>query len=218
MKVEELLSFFQRGLIPGPAESEAAFMERVKARVSLSLPEWEEIALPLQEQWGFCIDWVPIFYCPKKLLPWEGAVFSTENKGAPQIFLRKKSQEILMHEAIHAAREAFDEPVFEELLAYTTSPTLWKHYAGPLFQHMWEFPLFALAVFFMPFFPWIASAVVVFFLGRLLYRQTLFHRMKKNVSLSVLLCLTDREIREGCISAGASLRLQLIEALTKRLS
>lgn len=213
MKAEELLFFFRRGFIPGPNESEETFLKRAISRPQLSLCEWKEISHPLLEQWGFSIDWIPISYSSTKLLPWEGAVFWAKEDGTSSIQLKAYSTEILMHEAIHAAREAFDEPVFEEFLAYMTSTAAWKRWVGPMFQRVWEFPFFALAVFFIPFFPVVASITLAYFIGRLLYRHFFFCRIKKQVPLSVLLCLTDREIRSGKISQTSSLRLQLIEAL-----
>jgi hypothetical protein len=99
--------------------------------------------------------------------------------------------DILHHESIHAAREAFNEPQFEEVLAYSISSSPWKRFLGPLFQRMWEFPLCLASLFFFPYtFP-----VPAFFFFRLVYKQILFHRLKKKVPLPAILCLTDREIR-----------------------
>ena len=214
MNGKELLALFRRGLVPGPNESEEAFIKRAASHFPLSLPEWEEVAPLLQTEWGFAMDWVPLTYSSEKLLLWEGAVFWIREDGSSFIQLKKHSPEILIHEAVHAAREAFNEPVFEEFLAYATCRASWRRFLGPLFTHIWEFPLFALAIFFIPFFPWISSLVVAFFFGRLLFRHFFFSRMKRIVSPSVLLCLTDREIFTGKI-LYSSLRAQLIEELKK---
>jgi len=232
VRSDQLLALFQRGFIPGPHESEEAFLMRVQSRPSLSLPEWQEIASSLQREWGFSIDWVPITYSAKKLLPWEGALFWIQEDGNPLIQLRRSLQskkmwgnsrpEILLHEAIHAARETFNEPRFEEFLAYTTSHTSWKRWLGPLFQRPWEFPLFALAVFGIALFPLASCLILAFFIGRSFYNHYLFYSLKKKIPLPILLCLTDSEIRRGNpfqekvnSETAGTLRLQLIEVLRK---
>ena len=64
---DALLEYFYRGLIPGPEESEEAFLARVQQAKPLAHPEWDDIALP------FKIDWVPITYSNHKIAWWEGA-------------------------------------------------------------------------------------------------------------------------------------------------
>ncbi len=41
-------------------------------------------------------------------------------------------EEILAHEAVHAARAAFQEPKFEEFFAYATSSTFLRRFLGPI--------------------------------------------------------------------------------------
>ena len=208
LEKHELLGFFKRGLIPGPSETEEAFLNRVRER--LPLPEWQRVKR-LPEEWGFSIDWVPLQFSSKKLYFWEGAVFWDTPMIQIQPRLQSKNMltEILHHESIHAAREAFDEPFFEEVFAYRTSPVAWKRFLGPIFQRVWEFPLFALACFIFPFlFP-----IVVFFFLRLFYKQHLMRRLSQKYPLSVLLCLTDKEIRSQKIVWDNSPRCQLISAL-----
>ncbi len=212
----DLLFLFRRGLIPGPSETEEEFLLRAESRQPL--PEWGSIP-PLPLKWGFSIDWVPLIYAKKKLLPWEGAIFwTTHIQLHPKLQTKKlygnTLTDILHHESIHAAREAFNEPQFEELLAYTTSPASWKRLIGPLFSRIWEFPLFALSLFFLPY----SFPIPVFFLLRLFYKQVLFHRLKKKLPFPVLFCLTDREIRTLALSnkkftPDTSLRGHLISFL-----
>lgn len=204
----ELLAYFKRGLIPGPSETEEAFLKRARER--LPLREWDAVER-LPEAWGFSIDWVPLQFSSKKLYFWEGAVFWDTPMIQIQPRLQSKNilTEILHHESIHAARETFDEPFFEEVLAYRSSPYAWKRFLGPIFQRVWEFPLFALACFVFTFlFP-----VVVFFVLRLIYKQVLLNRMSQKYPLAVLLCLTDKEIRSQKIKWDNSPRCQLISAL-----
>ncbi len=219
MEAKELLTLFQRGLIPGPTEKEEDFLSRVKAHPPLI--EWEKVK-PLPSQWGFSVDWVPLVYSSQKLLPWEGALFwVTKEKSHIQLHPKLQSrslwgnslQDILHHESIHAAREAFNEPQFEEFLAYLTASSPWKRFLGPLFQRGWEFPLFTLSLFFLPY----TVPIPLFFFLRLFYKHWVLSRVKKKVSLPVLICLTDREIK-ACSRARfplseGSLREKLIRIL-----
>ena len=213
----ELIALFRRGLIPGPHETEDEFLMRVSKREAL--PDWNGIK-PLPASWGFSIDWVPLHFSSKKLLPWEGAVFWE----GPLIQIRPALQngtlfgntleDLLHHESIHAAREAFDEPMFEEVLAYSVSRSPWKRLMGPLFERTWEFPIFALAIFFLSFIPLIAGLILLFFGSRLFYKQLLFYRVKKKYPLSIILCLTDQEIRsQKVMITGHSPRVRLLSQL-----
>lgn len=212
MNKELLLAYFKRGLIPGPSETEEAFLNRVEA--SPARPEWNEVP-PLASVWGFSIDWVPLVYSKKKLLPWEGAIFWSDHiqlhpKLQTQNLFGNSQTEILHHESIHAARIAFNEPAFEEFLAYATSQSKWKRFLGPLFTRIWEFPLFALSLFSLWTLP-----VPLFFLVRLIQKHIVFHRAQKKFTFPILLCLTDNEIRTRTVQA-TSLRKQLIEELSTR--
>lgn len=220
-----MLEFFRRGLIPGPHESEEAFFKRVESHPRLISPEWDKLA-PLQSDLcGFSIDWVPIIYSTKKLLPWEAAVFWVqENQSFIQLrpslqtknLFGNSSTEILLHEAVHAAREAFNESTFEEFLAYSVSPSRFKRWLGPLFKRPWEFPLFTIALFFLPLIPLISGPALAIFLGLFFYQHFCFRRLKKKFPFPVLLCLTDQEIRTGRIVPDGSPRSRLIESLLQQ--
>ena len=212
MNKELLLAYFKRGLIPGPSETEEAFLIRAKASAARS--EWNGLPL-LDPAWGFSIDWVPLVYSKKKLLPWEGAIFWTDYiqlhpKLQTQTLYGNSQTEILHHESIHAARVAFNEPAFEEFLAYATSSAQWKRLFGPLFTRVWEFPLFALSLFS----PW-TLPIPLFFLARLVYKHRLFARAKKTIPLPILLCLTDHEIRTQTLPLTTP-RGELIAALKEK--
>ncbi len=213
MNKELLLAYFKRGLIPGPSETEEAFLNRVKASPARS--EWSSVP-PLESVWGFTIDWVPLVYSKKKLLPWEGAIFWADHiqlhpKLKTQKLYGNSQTEILHHESIHAARTAFNEPAFEEFLAYSTSQTKWKRLLGPLFTRMWEFPLFTLSIFS----PW-TLPLPLFFLSRLIYKHLVFARAKKKIPLPILLCLSDKEIQTQKLPT-TTLRGELIIALKEQL-
>lgn len=232
---EELLLLSQRGLIAGPGEKEEAFLERVKAFLAphshvgdkISSEEWNSARQRTKELFGVEVDWVAGFYSKQDLPLWQGAVTWIEEGSAPLIQLRPtlrhrallgiyKRNEILAHESIHAARTAFEEPRFEELLAYQTSSSCWRRYFGPLFRSNWEtmlfffslmlFPLFQIALFFLGIdllwllpLPFLAPA---YFLIRLIAAQRTFLRCCKALQeattspLHVLLRLTDDEISQ----------------------
>jgi hypothetical protein len=212
-----MIAFFKRGLIPGPGETNEQFLLRVAKRKPLQ--EWKLIS-SLPPEWSFSVDWVPIKFSSKKLFPWEGAVFWDGPLIQVHPALQKGKlfgnslEDLLHHESIHAAREAFHEPMFEEVLAYSVSRSPWKRFFGPLFQRTWEFPLFALAIFFLPLFPLFAGPIVALFLLRLMYKQLVFYRIKKKYPLSVIICLTDREIRShNVLFSDGSPRSRLIHQL-----
>jgi hypothetical protein len=194
-----LLEYFHRGLIPGPAESEEAFLKRVSLATPLAHPEWNDVVLP------FKIDWVPIKYSNHQIAWWEGAATWISEEDLPAIQLRKnfekgsflgyKRSEVLSHEAIHAVRMRFEEPHFEEVLAYSTAPQAWKRFFGPLFSRTWEPLVLMAAVALGIFWWWVPVILIGLSLGWLSYRQWIFKKCCRKFSLSVVLTLTDREMK-----------------------
>jgi hypothetical protein len=227
-----------RGFIPGPGESEAAYLERVHTLQHLPPPseaplaeeDWKDANALTQHLFDFSVQWVPAFYSNRNLPFWQGAaVWISHNLPIIQLrtAFRKGSYlglyaraEILAHEAAHAARSAFDEPRFEEILAYSTSRSAWRRWLGPLFRHSWESYLFiflllsslgaqTLRLFYdnnllsgFVYLPWLS---VLWMLGRLSYHHHLLKRCLRNLSpllkdparaLAVAFRLTDREITD----------------------
>jgi hypothetical protein len=104
-------------------------------------------------------EWVPVIFSNDKLAPWHGgcAWIFQQAEGAPtaalmqlrsslrthdhylQIYQRK---ELVAHELVHAGRMMFDEPQYEEILAYRTSALPLRRWLGPLIQSAWEGYLF----------------------------------------------------------------------------
>ena len=195
-----LLEYFHRGLIPGPEESEEAFLKRVKQAKPLAHPEWNDVAVP------FKIDWVPISYSNHKIAWWEGAATWISEEDLPSIQLRKnfqkgsflgyKRSEVLSHEAIHAARMRFEEPSFEEVLAYSTAPQAWKRFFGPLFSRTWEPLVLMVGVATGIFWPLVPILMIGLSLGWLIYRQWIFKRCLGKLALPVVLTLTDKEMKQ----------------------
>ncbi len=203
----DLLSYAKRGLIPGPAEEGEAFLKRASKCPPLFQEAWEA------DVYGFTVDWVPCLYSNKKLPFWEGAATWISEEGI-SVQLRKEfkkgkymgyqRKEVLSHEAVHAARCAFEEPRFEEILAYRTSCNPVRRWLGPLFRKPWE------SIAFLLCFPF-----GLYLLFRLMRDQRLLTRALKKITPSILVCLTDEEIRHAKVSDIATLRTRLISLLSQ---
>ncbi|MDE3055989.1 MAG: ABC transporter ATP-binding protein [Verrucomicrobiota bacterium] len=173
---EELICYNRDGMIPGPGETEGAFLQRVSVMQALAgerqIPpahlEWTR--LHVQELYGAVPRYLPVFYSNKSLPFWQGGVSWVEG-GVVSIQLRKgfakgsclgySREELLSHEAVHALRGAFEEMRFEEVFAYLTSEKRWRRVLGPMIQSPWEVWPFLLALVLGLFFPlgtWIAIA------------------------------------------------------------
>lgn len=165
MTDRELLALDSMGLIPGPGEDESSFLARV-ARVKEKfhsgqwIPEshWDWVRESLYQMFDVKPLYICAFYSNQNLAPWQGAASWIEGRTLSsiqlRIGLRKGSylylysrEEILAHEAVHAARSGFDESRFEEFFAYMTSEKKWRRVLGPILQKPWEvWPLFVMLV------------------------------------------------------------------------
>jgi hypothetical protein len=192
-----------KGFLKGPCETEEAFALRIQNLQPVADASWAKAQARTRELFGFAIDWVPLEYSNKKLPFWEGAATWISKNGPPRIQMREafrkgkylgySRDEILAHESVHAARMAFDEPQFEEILAYQTSKSLLRRFLGPLFRRTGESALFMVAIFLSLFF-WPALLLPAYFLLRLLRNQLIFYRCLKKYPLSFLVTLSDRDI------------------------
>lgn len=227
-----LLGYFQRGLIPGPDELEEAFLQRAEQALPLSHFEWKEVSCAF----GFVIDWVPISYSNHKIAWWEGAATWISEDRLPSIqmrtsfkkgsFLGYRRSDVLAHEAVHAARTRFEQPQFEEVLAYSTAPQTWKRFLGPLFSRTWEPLVLLLSVMAGAFVPLVPFLLISLALGWLSFKQWIFKRCCRRLSLPIVLCLTDSEMRkfarmseleiQAYLEKDSSLRARLIRLLFKR--
>jgi len=89
----------------------------------------------------------------------------------------------------------FEEPYFEEVLAYSTAPQAWKRFFGPLFSRTWE-PLVLIAAMTLGiFWLWVPMSLIGVGLGWLSYRQWVFKKCCRKLSLPVVLTLTDQEMK-----------------------
>jgi len=218
----ELLALNGLGFIPGPEEGEEAFLRRVhliKAAGVGGIPRahWDWVRAHLKELFDFEPHSLPAFYSNAGLVPWQGAATWIEEGQPPRVQLREgfrkgsyfgySRSEILAHEAVHAARSAFEEPMAEEFFAYMASEKSWRRVFGPIVKRPWEVWFFFLLAVLGIAFP-LAQAAASFWLGCGAWRLFRLHRTiglaakrLKNVSgdrkkiRALLLRLTDREIR-----------------------
>lgn len=164
MKDEELIELDAQGFIPGPEETEALFLARVERTQKayrtqtdpLPSAHWEWVRHHLQELFGFAPRYLTAFYSNADLTPWQGAVIWLQEHSFPVIQLRTalrkgtylglyRREEVLAHEAAHAARCAFSASCFEEFFAYMTSERRLQRVLGPILARPWEvWPFFLL--------------------------------------------------------------------------
>lgn len=153
---ETLKELGNEGFIAAPEESEEAFVKRVDKLRKLAKDPGKLFEGATFESWdgemnpllGAKPYWIPWTYSNKNLPPWQGAVMwlfgSEENEKFPIIQLRKgfkkgkylfySKEEVLWHEVLHAMRMGYQEPQFEELLAYYHSKSKLRKFFGPLFR------------------------------------------------------------------------------------
>lgn len=228
-----------RGWIPGPEEGEEQFLARVKAlKHFFSYPpedvdhfltdrDWAGARAITERLYGFSPDWIVAHYSNAKLSFFQGAatwIIERNDLRIPLIQLKEKfesgslhkmyhREEVLAHEAVHAARMQFDEPVFEEFFAYQTSPHWWRRLFGPIFQRQWEAYVF-IVLLLIPLAVEVARFIPFIFFGLLLIRLSFLHltlalamrKMKpmlKNPSKkwAAALFLKDREIFQFAYSS-----------------
>jgi hypothetical protein len=157
------LNLNRLGLFPAPQETEDTFNKRVKKILAKDLNK----TIPLIETYQMSPQWVSVDYKNKGLFPWEGGctwIFEEEGVIETTIQLREtfkkeggylnfyNKDEILIHELAHAARAGFEEPQFEEFLAYRTSQNKFRRELSPLIEHSYEATVFLTLVFFINLF------------------------------------------------------------------
>ena len=260
MSPNELLTLARKGWIPAPLETEEAFLLRIesaKQTASHFEPPLEQREL-LEEGstitkkiYGFFIDWVPVVFSNRKLSIFEGAaawIFQEKKGGPKEAFLQLRKnlkgkkylyryyplKELVAHELVHVARMAYEEPLFEEMLAYETSESSFRKALGPLFRQPKEMNFFLLTLVlplfgtFLPYLWVIPLLALIGFLARLLFHRRVFERKKQEIRLSsipetnqglYLLCLSDEEFFQKGIPLpqGDTPRETLLKTLAKRL-
>ena len=121
-------------------------------------------------------------------------------------YLRYSRDELIAHEAVHAARGAFEELTFEEVFAYFTSEKKWRRVLGPMIHRPWEVWPFLMGLGIGLFFPlgmWGATCWLAMGFGRLIrthrtfkkgYMQCLKVVKEPKLARALLFRLTDGEI------------------------
>ncbi len=188
MTDEELLDLNGKGLIPGPGELEEDFSRRVEevkkkyeAGTWIPRAQWEWVSIYLKKLFDFEPFYLPAYYSNRGLSIWQGAASWIEGRKIVAIQMREglrkgrylglyRREEILAHEAVHAARSGFDEDRNEEFFAYLTSEKRWRRALGPIVRRPWEV---------WPFVLFCASGMFVeeFFLGAALWAGLGFWRL-----------------------------------------
>lgn len=129
--------------------------------IELMNPPIEKALAQTQAQYGIMPRWVPVFFSNAQLPPWHGGcawIFQINDKSPVSGFIQLRKHfyqseryltlyqrdEILAHEFAHIGRMCFEEPKFEEFLAYQSSPSAWRKRLGPLVQSSWESLLFVI--------------------------------------------------------------------------
>lgn len=230
MTDEELLRLNLQGFIPGPGETEESFRKRVRVAEGGEPPsEW--VCLHLEQLFGFRPIGLSVVYSNQNLAPWQGAAVWVEGRAVKSIQLREglkkgvylglyEAQEILAHEAVHAARAAFDESVNEEFFAYMTSQKRWQRILGPIVRRPWEvWPILVSGVLgaWWPAFYWGVTVWMGVGFVRLIRQHARLRRAAKVLgknARAILLRLTDKEIerlaRGEKLEAGSDLRWRLL--------
>lgn len=214
---ESLFDLNRRGLIQAPQESEADFFGRCRAEI------FSKHSSPLAKQlFDIDPDWIEITYENKGLRFWEGGCTWINGDQVTlqlqKVFLNRETylgyerEEIIAHEYVHVVRGGFNEPIFEEILAYQTSSSPFRRFFGPLFRSSRESLFFMLmltlflgATLFGIYQLQTFIGVCSLMLGgtlRLIRAQRIFVRARKKIShsvgreraLAVLMRLTDKEI------------------------
>lgn len=179
------------------------------------------VTAKLVKTYDIAPDWIVSTYTNKDLYPWQGAVcWVFELKGVPMTFMQFREKlkkgsylkiydrdEILVHECAHAARMAFEEPIFEEIFAYISSVSFFRRVFGPIFRKNKEigifFSLLILGSISSSLFP-LPLAYLLFLLFRLIKIRMILNRAARRLFLflktkkrarSVLFRLTDSEIK-----------------------
>lgn len=187
-----------------------------------------------------CPSWIPFFFSNYQLAAWHGGcawIFQLNEKTPTAAFLQLRTRfkqqstylnlytrkELIAHELSHVGRMMYQEPQFEEILAYQTSSSVWRRWIGPIFQSSKESFLFVLLLggllitdfatlsfdhtVTFPLFIGLNGLIAVFLLfliGRLGWRQWIFHRclnqlkalyQDSQVAHHLIYRLLDKEIR-----------------------
>ncbi|NGX56478.1 MAG: hypothetical protein K1060chlam5_00721 [Candidatus Anoxychlamydiales bacterium] len=209
----------------------------IELDLKIKKPRWNWTRAQLLNLFDFSPINLAMFYSDKKLTFFQAAATWIleigKNLKVPILQFRKKLHrstylkiysldEILAHEAVHAARVAFDEPKYEEIFAYMTSTSVIRRVLGPIVKNTKDIILFFSNLFFYLLFQifWVITSynpfmyvsfvfgiMMISFLSFGLFRlffaklkmKKTFNKLygilkNKNKARAVLFRLTDKEI------------------------
>jgi len=221
--MESIKIYNKKGFLCALHESELDFFQRcdvVEKSIS-NLFCFENLKFPnitihptlVYEDLDLEIDWLLTTDSSKGLPFWEPAatwMIEKDNVTIPLLQVKKhykKMQpELLKHEAVHIARSAFKEPIYEEFLAYATSKSKWRCFFGPIFRSTKESLLFVVLALLPSLILWLIVPLVAYSLWlliRLMIHQKIFKTSLDNLSkifrtaspLKIAIRLTDKEIK-----------------------
>jgi hypothetical protein len=141
---DEYLKHYNDGFIPGPIETEEEFLRRVdrvkeiienpsdsiteKSLKNLKFKPFKGCALLFTSK-----KYSPLFASQTLILEMDDETLFPLIKSPSKLssyFISAK--EILDHELVHARRSLFEEPKFEEILAYRSSSSRTRRFLGPM--------------------------------------------------------------------------------------
>lgn len=137
-------------------------------KVSLDTASEEVIeqAIPITKKlYDIEPKWIPIFFSNYKLAPWHGGcawIYQVEENSSTGAFFQLRRNyknsvrylmydrnELVSHELCHVGRMMFQEPKYEEILAYRSSKSKFRRWFGPIVQSSLESLIFVLSLFFV---------------------------------------------------------------------
>lgn len=153
-------------------------------------------AIPtMRELFDIAPDWIPIIFSNHHLAPWHGGCawifqFTDETPVAAFFQLRRvfansshylwiyNRDELITHESAHVGRMLFEEPQFEELLAYRSAKSNYRRWFGPIIQSSWETLVFMLSL---------AFVLLIDFFFSVAGQEELYHKLLWLKTLPILL-------------------------------
>lgn len=213
----------------------------------------------IRNSYDIAPEWIPIFFSNHQLSLWHGGcawIFQlTPDTPTCALFQLRKAfrnndrylgiysrDEVAVHELAHVGRMMFEEPKYEEIIAYKTARSSFRRFLGPLAQSSMEAGLFVLIlillvlldIFLLAFgfdagyrsAQWlklVPAGIAVYGLLRLLRRQQLFHHCLEklqilygNHAMAVIYRLTDSEIELFSGSTDREIRDYALKQTTLR--
>ena len=217
MTPDQLKTLGEAGWIIGPEESEKEFVKRVETQKAFSQKNLESIeAHPeaialIQKRLEATPSWIQVRYSNRGLNIWEGAAsWITDSGNWIQLrdsfkkgsFLGYQKEDVILHEAIHSLRFAFDEPRFEEILANAFAKRKWRRYLGSIFSTPKQACLFLVTLCLIHLAPIFPSGYLLYRLTSLIWDQRRFKKALQKIkrlfpkasNYAIALRLKDEEI------------------------